>query len=94
MLCFNSEMALANDSNNESYSRNNSSKERAAQVLGLGLISAVSAFAGGLAVAWWYRKTLTKLQNPIAVAEFPKSEAQETDDEILLLPEPETLRRR
>jgi len=26
-----------------------------------GLIATVSVFAGGLAAAWWYRKTLTKL---------------------------------
>jgi hypothetical protein len=28
----------------------------------LGWVAAASAFAGGLAVAWWYRKTLTKLR--------------------------------
>lgn len=32
-----------------------------------GLVSTASAIAGGLAVAWWYRKTLSKLQNPIEV---------------------------
>jgi cytoskeletal protein RodZ len=77
------EADLANDSNHESYSKNDSSKRRAAKVLGLGLVSAASAVAGGLAVAWWYRKTLTKLQNPIVTAEFPKSESVETEDKIL-----------
>jgi flagellar basal body-associated protein FliL len=28
----------------------------------LGIVAAVSALAGGLAAAWWYRKTLSKLQ--------------------------------
>lgn len=28
----------------------------------LGAIATVSALAGGLAAAWWYRKTLTKLR--------------------------------
>jgi hypothetical protein len=85
---------LASDSKDEVYARNKSSKGRAAKVLGLGLVTAASAFAGGLAVAWWYRKTLTKLQNPIVVPEFPKLESPENDEETLPPPEPETLRRR
>jgi hypothetical protein len=84
---------LASDSKDEVYTRNKGSKGRAAKVLGLGLITAASAFAGGLAVAWWYRKTLTKLQNPIVVPEFPKLESPENDEEMLPPPEPETLRR-
>ncbi|MDR3776143.1 MAG: hypothetical protein P4K97_04555 [Terracidiphilus sp.] len=28
----------------------------------LGAVAAVSVFAGGLAAAWWYRKTLTALR--------------------------------
>lgn len=28
----------------------------------LGLVAAASALAGGLAAAWWHRKTLTKLR--------------------------------
>ena len=85
---------MANDSKDEVYPRNKSSKGRAAKVLGLGLVTAASAFAGGLAVAWWYRKTLTKLQNPIAVPEFPNPESPETEEEMPPPPEPETLRRR
>jgi hypothetical protein len=30
--------------------------------LKLGIVAAASALAGGLAAAWWYRKTLTKLR--------------------------------
>jgi hypothetical protein len=28
----------------------------------MGLLAAASALAGGLAAAWWYRKTLSRLQ--------------------------------
>jgi hypothetical protein len=30
--------------------------------LKLGVVAAASALAGGVAAAWWYRKTLTKLR--------------------------------
>lgn len=30
--------------------------------LKLGVVAAASALAGGLAAAWWYRKTLSKLR--------------------------------
>jgi hypothetical protein len=43
----------------------------------LGLVSAASALAGGFTVAWWYRKTLTKLQNPIAIGDSSKPKALE-----------------
>ena len=42
-----------------------SSETEAAQPFGwlkLGAVAAASALAGGLAAAWWYRKTLTKLR--------------------------------
>jgi HAMP domain-containing protein len=29
----------------------------------LGVVASASALAGGLAAAWWYRKTLSKLRN-------------------------------
>jgi hypothetical protein len=32
-----------------------------ARWLGVGVVAAVLALAGGLAAAWWYRKTLLKL---------------------------------
>jgi hypothetical protein len=53
------------------------------KVLGLGLFSAASAIVGGVAVAWYYRKTLTKLQNPIESTEIQKFESPESDDEVL-----------
>jgi hypothetical protein len=56
---------LANDRSKEAYEENFAASGRTPKVVGLGLVSAASAIAGGLAVAWWYRKTLTRLQNPI-----------------------------
>jgi|HubBroStandDraft_5_1064220.scaffolds.fasta_scaffold2242312_1 hypothetical protein len=50
----------------------------------LGLIAATSAVLGGLAVAWWHRKTLSQLQNPINTdnllnPEFSGMEEEDTD---------------
>jgi len=39
--------------------------------LKLGLIAAASAFAGGLAAAWWYRQTLAKLRQSEETAQNP-----------------------
>jgi hypothetical protein len=41
--------------------------------LKVGLIATASALAGGLAVAWWYRETLKKLQNPVNSTNLPKN---------------------
>jgi hypothetical protein len=57
---------MANDSKKEIYAQEVRSGKQVPKALRLGLVSAASAIAGGMAVAWWYRKTLTKLQNPIA----------------------------
>ena len=39
--------------------------------LKLGVVTAVSALAGGIAAAWWYRKTLEKLRQGAESAENP-----------------------
>jgi len=39
--------------------------------LKLGVVTAASALAGGLAAAWWYRKTLEKLRQSPENAENP-----------------------
>jgi hypothetical protein len=57
---------------------------RVSGVAQVGLIAAVSALAGGLAVAWWHRKTLSKLQNPIILdtqldARFLEMEERDPD---------------
>lgn len=57
---------MINDANEKPYAEKKSALAGASRVIGLGLISAASAIAGGVAMAWWYRKTISKLQNPIA----------------------------
>jgi hypothetical protein len=37
-------------------------EERAAGWMRVGLVAAASALAGGMAAAWYYRKTLTRLR--------------------------------
>jgi hypothetical protein len=39
--------------------------------LRLGVVTAASALAGGLAAAWWYRKTLEKLRQEGEFTENP-----------------------
>jgi len=46
-------------------------KERASGWLKLGAIAAASVLVGGLATAWWYRKTLTKLNEAGTIASSP-----------------------
>jgi homoserine kinase len=70
---------MTNDSKEEIYAQAVRSGKQVPKALGLGLVSAASAIAGGLAVAWWYRKTLTKLQNPIVFPEDSKPEFVESD---------------
>jgi homoserine kinase len=72
-------MMMANDSKEAVYAHAVRSGKQVPKALGLGLVSAASAIAGGMAVAWWYRKTLTKLQNPIAIDEIHKPESGEEE---------------
>ena len=82
---------MENERNEEVYKQDGSQKPKLPKALGLGLISAASALAGGLAVAWWYRKTLTKLQNPIVSQDIQKIEYTESDGEALPLGESDDL---
>ena len=78
---------MENERNEETYRQEGSQKPKLPKALGLGLVSAASALAGGLAVAWWYRKTLAKLQNPIVSQDIQKIEYTESGEEALLLGE-------
>ena len=71
---------MANDSKGEVYAQAVRSGKQVPKALGLGLVSAASAIAGGMAVAWWYRKTLTKLQNPIASEDLTRPESPEVEE--------------
>jgi hypothetical protein len=81
---------MTKDANRKMASHSDSSTSKEAQTKHLSIpswfkvaaVAAVSAFAGGLAAAWWHRKTLTKLreseenpQNP----DFGISEADRSD---------------
>jgi hypothetical protein len=46
--------------------------ERPANWLRIGLVAAASALAGGVAAAWWYRKTLNKLHESGEKGENPQ----------------------
>jgi len=39
----------------------------------VGVMGVSSVLAGALAAAWWHRKTLAKLQNPILSVDIPKT---------------------
>jgi len=73
---------LSSDSSEEGYPPRDSSDARHLNVVRLGLVSAASAIAGGLAFAWWYRKTLTKLQNPIVSKDIQEMESGEADEDL------------
>jgi hypothetical protein len=45
--------------------------------LGIGIVAAASALASGLAVAWWYRKTLYSLHNAGQESQSSTSEVPE-----------------
>ncbi|WP_263360045.1 hypothetical protein [Acidicapsa ligni] len=66
---------MTSDSKEDSYSKDKKSVKRPALILQVGMVAAASAFAGGLAVAWWHRKTLTKLQNPILSSNLQNPES-------------------
>jgi hypothetical protein len=52
--------------------------------LEVGVVAAASALAGGLAAAWWYRKTLSKLHQADGSQENPDFRISDDDssDEI------------
>ena len=67
---------MTSERKKETYEEAKPEQPTASKLLKVGLISVSSAVIGGLAAAWWYRKTLTKLQNPIIQDDIQKSESQ------------------
>jgi len=67
---------MSSERKKEAYENTEPEHPPASKLLKLGLISVSSAVIGGLAAAWWYRKTLTKLQNPIIQEDIQKSESK------------------
>ena len=71
---------MVNGNDEKTYAKDVRSGKQVPRALGLGFLSAISAIAAGAAVAWWYRKTLVKLQNPIVSEERTPQEIQEEGD--------------
>jgi hypothetical protein len=76
-------LKVASSRNKESYEEETSGAGGIPKIVGLGIVSVASAIAGGLAMAWWHRKTISKLQNPIALesSSTPKSLKAEPESE-------------
>ena len=53
---------------------------RSAGWLRMGVVAAASAVAGGLAAAWFYRKTLTRLQQAAEEGDSPEINTEPEDD--------------
>ena len=53
---------MANDLESDSFRNNEAPEAESSRWLKVGSVAAASALAGGVAAAWWYRKTLTKLR--------------------------------
>jgi hypothetical protein len=65
--------AMPNNSKEEAYRDKAQEEPGLSKLWKVGLISASSALLGGVAVAWWHRKTLASLQNPIIQDDLQKS---------------------
>jgi len=68
---------MANDRKHEFYEDGDRKIPTSGPALKVGLIATASALAGGLAVAWWYRETLKKLQNPVNSTNLQKNGSTE-----------------
>ena len=64
---------MTNPLDSDSLSRPTESAAGPGGWLKVGAVAAVSVFAGGLAVAWWYRNTLKKLHQAEETAPNPDS---------------------
>src|SRR5579859_6896529 len=82
---------LANDTNKDGYAETARQKSPASTALKLGLVSAASAIVGGLAAAWWYRRTLSKFQNPIAIEDQSGVPYRKAEEETVVSSEEDDL---
>jgi hypothetical protein len=58
-------------SDSEGYSKRTETEKERSGWLKVGVVAAASALAGGLAAAWWYRKTLKTLRQTEEIAINP-----------------------
>jgi hypothetical protein len=64
---------VASNSKQETSAKDATRAGRVSAILQVGAIAATSALAGGIAVALWHRKTLSKLQNSSETPILPNS---------------------
>jgi hypothetical protein len=57
----------SNNRKKKSYKEVGVAINRVSGAAQVGLIAAVSAIVGGFTIAWWHRRTLSKLQNSIII---------------------------
>lgn len=62
---------MANHSESNTSKVNESASSLSSAWLKLGAVAAASALVGGVAAAWWYRKTLAKLRQDDEIAQNP-----------------------
>jgi hypothetical protein len=72
---------MANSFESDDSCSKNPAKQPAPGWVQVGTIAAASALAGGLAAAWWYRKTLAKLNQAEEKPLDPDFGIQEDDPE-------------
>jgi hypothetical protein len=70
---------MVKPSDSDGYSSKTSTNDQAPGWLKVGIVAAASALAGGLAAAWWYRKTLKTLRQTEEIAINPHF-SSETDE--------------
>jgi flagellar basal body-associated protein FliL len=63
---------MASNSESESYKLTPSRKCHSLRWIKVGVIAAASALVGGLAAAWWYRKTLKTLSQTDEMSQYPQ----------------------
>jgi hypothetical protein len=67
----NGRLDMTNSLDSSSSDQSKQAEARPSRWLGVGVVAAASALVGGLAAAWWYRKTLSKLHEADGGPENP-----------------------
>jgi hypothetical protein len=62
---------MANPSESNTYTSTKTRDAEPSKWLKVGVVAAASALAGGLAAAWWYRKTLKTLRQTDETTQNP-----------------------
>ena len=70
---------MTNPTNDSSSPQSRSEARQPAGWLKVAAVAAVSALAGGMAAAWWHRKTLIKLQQGDDHPRNPESRILDSD---------------